>query len=263
MENSRPVEDINLEIRTRDSIEFALINRLNAKQIEGLLKGWSESQEVIDGVKEAIEGLDFIHGKVKTAKYGRPLSVHEVQYRNYNSSVVRLKALSQFREGRILTPDQKSSLFTTLENRLAANPERYSNIQWERVKSALEKADSRVIFGLFQMEESGHEVGISKARKAEVDGYRFDSCCKEPPLSSRNFFYSEASEIARLWGVELMDCDTYKKLHKEIGIDSHPITNYSSYLKGGMIGYPDYRRHHEYSRSTMQGFRCSAWIPEA
>ena len=177
-----------------------------------------------------------------------------------------------------LSPEQKAVFFATLEKRIAGQPELYKGIQWPSVKNALKAADKRLLYGLFQMEENGHEVGVEREQRSGKNGFRFDSYAAESPAKIRNVHYFDAEKIVKEWNsngavnLDLMTPEVFRELRAK-GI----IKNNNSWdqLKTENPGTPEnpgisfcgrdvgVDKNLVYRHSHHGGFRCSLWVSEA
>lgn len=183
--------------------------------------------------------------------------------------VADLQNLEVQAQEKVLTIEQKTALFSTLEDRIKADTQRYEGIKWADVKSSLEAADTSLLYGLFQMEENGHKVGVKMGKRDGRKGFRFDSCSASSPADVRDVDYPQAEEIAeKEWGVPLMPTGVFKELQAaniitENGTWSHLKTD-AAMLKKGLSWCGDafgVRKLDALNHSRPGGFRCSLWVP--
>lgn len=176
--------------------------------------------------------------------------------------------------GKVLSADQQASLFSKLEALFTSQPERYQDIPWASIKNALEAADKRLLYGLFEMEENGHEVGVSRVKKGGKKGFRFDSCSEESPKGKRNLNYPQVAEIIKDWSsdgavdLNLMDPALFDKLRVELKLNrstwDHLKTDATTLAKGLALygGGFGVGKGSADGRNRGGGFRCSLWVSE-
>ncbi len=128
------------------------------------------------------------------------------------------------------SPEAKE-LLGKLENRFSANMHLHEGVNWNDVKTSLEKSPES-LWSLAQMESAGHEPDVYHDDESD---YYFGTCSKESPESARNCVYNKkavdwlkendpnekfngsAVEMAQSMGIELMLPDYYKDILQEKG----------------------------------------------
>lgn len=171
---------------------------------------------------------------------------------------------------KVLTADEKASLFAILDGRITYNTKRYIDIQFATVKSALDMADESLLYGLYMMEANGHRIGVKIEVRDGRKGFRFDSCSASSPDGIRDVDYYQAEEIAeKQWGAPLMTREVFELLDDKIitenGTWSHLKTD-AKKLEAGLSWYGDADGVGERDAEDLDphgGFRCSIWVAEA
>jgi uncharacterized protein YpuA (DUF1002 family) len=193
----------------------------------------------------------------------------EAELATVASKVAEVEATPKKAE-KVLAPEQKVALLSKLEERFASKPERYcEGIKLADVKKALEAAGEKELYGLFQMEENGHEVRVVRAMNAGKKGFRFDSCSQESPEGIRDINYYRAEEIAKEWGIDLQDPKVFDEMRIKYKLNSktwdHLKTDKKTLETGDSFGGFDFglNRNFAYDLNHYGGFRCSLWVSEA
>jgi hypothetical protein len=94
---------------------------------------------------------------------------------------------------KVLSPEQKERLFSTLKARFEQKMERHQGIEWSQVEERLKNAESNKLWSLNEMEKTGGEpdvVGFDK-KTGEVIFY---DCSEESPIGRRNIVYDREAE---------------------------------------------------------------------
>lgn len=179
---------------------------------------------------------------------------------------------------KVLTPDQRATLFATLQARFTSDTERYKDIEWPVVQRSLETAGEQALYALFKLEENGHEVGVVAMEKGGRKGFQFDSCSKVSPAGIRDVDYFRAAEIVKDWSsngavdLDLMERDLFEELRKAGTITNRGTWDYlktpnpGTPEKPGLAWYGNNNGFDKYNARNLNdtgGFRCSLWIPEA
>jgi hypothetical protein len=178
---------------------------------------------------------------------------------------------------KFLDLNQQAYLFSELEKRFTSKPEFYQNISWPNLKTALEAADKRLLYTLFQAEENDHKFGVSKVEKAGKKGFRFESWSKNSPKGKRKLSYEQAETIVMEWcGKDLiekgmaglMDQAIFDKLRIKLQLNKNSWdylkTDAATLKKGfalyGVLNGVFKRAAHKGMRCG--GFRCWVWVAE-
>lgn len=172
---------------------------------------------------------------------------------------------------KVVAPERKAAILASLEARFAEKPERYcEGINPADVKKALEAASEEQWYGLDKMEENGHEVRVVRAAGAGgKKGFRFDSCSQQSPAGLRDINYYRAEEIAKEWGIDLMDTKVFEEMRRKYGIDSSTWDHLKTDAATLKTGYSFYGDRYGVDRVSADfhtdrgGFRGSLWVSEA
>ena len=180
--------------------------------------------------------------------------------------------------GRLARP-ARDALFRTLETRFLEHMSRHGGIEWDEVRSRLERAGPARLRSLAEMERTGGEPDVV-GRDEESGEVVFYDCSPQSPAGRRSVCYdgearaarkkhrpeSSAGEMALAMGVDLLTEQQYRRLQELGEFD----TTTSSWLKtppdirerGGAI-FGDYRYgtvfiYHNGAESyyAARGFRC-------
>ncbi|WP_413670561.1 DUF4256 domain-containing protein [Mucilaginibacter sp. Mucisp86] len=155
-----------------------------------------------------------------------------------------------------LSPEQQKELTDILKNRFEKNMNRHKDIEWVNVQAKLE-AGAEKLWSLNEMEITGGEPDVVAYDK-NTGEYVFYDCVAESPRGRRSVCYdhealearkeykpaNSAVEMAKDMGIELLNEEQYRELHKLGKFD----TKTSSWIKtpagirklGGAI-FADYR----------------------
>lgn len=138
-----------------------------------------------------------------------------------------------------LSPEQQKELIGILKTRFEKNKNRHTGIEWAGVQAKLE-ADTEKLSSLNEMEITGGEPDVVAYDK-NTDEYIFFDCVAESPKGRRSVCYdhealearkehkpgNSAVEMAKDMGIELLDEEQYRELHKLGKFD----TKTSSWIK--------------------------------
>jgi hypothetical protein len=138
-----------------------------------------------------------------------------------------------------LSPEQRSTLLSTLKTRFEKNKNRHNGIDWSSVESRLQSNPGK-LWPLYQMEETGGEPDVVSIDET-TGKFIFYDCSKESPKGRRSICYdregqesrkehrpaSNAMEMAAEMGIELLSEQDYRELQKFGPFDSKT----SSWLK--------------------------------
>lgn len=97
--------------------------------------------------------------------------------------------------GRILTAEQRNSLFALLEERFAKNIFRHQAVDWEELRAKLE-ADPAKLWSLWEMEDTGGEPDVIR-HDPETGKYLFMDCCAEAPKGRVSLCYDREGYNSR------------------------------------------------------------------
>lgn len=173
---------------------------------------------------------------------------------------------------------EKQELMELLEERFLKHMERHRDMEWERVKAALNKSDKLDI--LMKMEETGGEPDVVLETE---DAYVFYDCSRESPMR-RSVCYDEAAlqarkknkpktsaeAIAKIIGAEIIDEKEYFHLQSlgdfDVKSQSWIATDREFREKGdALFGTKQHGRTFIYyngagSYYRVRGFRCKSTI---
>jgi hypothetical protein len=138
-----------------------------------------------------------------------------------------------------LSPEQRSTLLSTLKDRFEKNPVRHKNLEWANVQAKLE-ANPEKLWSLNEMERTGGEPDVVEFDK-NTNEYLFYDCSAESPKDRRSVCYdrealesrkenkpkNSALEMAYEMGVDLLTEEQYRKLQQFGNFD----TKTSSWIK--------------------------------
>ena len=127
-----------------------------------------------------------------------------------------------------LAPDQQEELLSVLKERFEKHMERHEKLQWDKVRTKLEK-DAGKLWSLYEMERTGGEPDVVAYDKAK-DAYTFMDCAAESPAGRRSLCYDQkaldsrkknkpensAINTAAAMGIELLTEEHYHAL-QELG----------------------------------------------
>ncbi|QEM13174.1 DUF4256 domain-containing protein [Mucilaginibacter rubeus] len=155
-----------------------------------------------------------------------------------------------------LSPEQQQELIGILKTRFEKNMNRHTGVEWAKVQTKLD-ASAEKLWSLNEMEITGGEPDVV-AYDENTGEYIFYDCVAESPKGRRSVCYdhealearkeykpaNSAVEMARDMGIELLNEEQYRELHKLGKFD----TKTSSWIKtptairklGGGI-FADYR----------------------
>ncbi|WP_300568944.1 DUF4256 domain-containing protein [Flavobacterium sp.] len=126
-----------------------------------------------------------------------------------------------------LSPEQHSTLLKTLKERFEKNKTRHQDLDWDKVQTKLEAANSEKLWSLHEMEATGGEpdvVGFDK----KTNEYIFYDCSAESPKGRRSFCYDRVAlesrkehkpqnnvlDVAAVMGIELLTEEQYRELQQ-------------------------------------------------
>lgn len=138
-----------------------------------------------------------------------------------------------------LSPEQRSTLLSTLKDRFEKNPVRHKNLEWANVQAKLE-ANPEKLWSLNEMERTGGEPDVAGFDK-NTEEYLFYDCSAESPKDRRSVCYdrealesrkenkpkNSALEMAYEMGVDLLTEEQYRELQQFGNFD----TKTSSWIK--------------------------------
>ncbi len=138
-----------------------------------------------------------------------------------------------------LTAGQRDEIIEVLKLRFLDNMDRHKGIEWEEIKSRVEKNNDNIIT-LHEMEATGGEPDVVLFED-DNDSYTFVDCSPESPLGRRNVCYDRealekrkknkpqrsAMDFAFEMGIEILTEDQYRQLQKFGEFD----TKTSSWIK--------------------------------
>ncbi|WP_121808296.1 DUF4256 domain-containing protein [Mucilaginibacter kameinonensis] len=155
-----------------------------------------------------------------------------------------------------LSPEQQQELIGVLKTRFEKNMNRHTGMEWAKVQTKLD-ASAEKLWSLNEMEITGGEPDVV-AYDENTGEYVFYDCVAESPKGRRSVCYdhealearkeykpaNSAVEMAKDMGIELLNEEQYRELHKLGTFD----TKTSSWIKtpgnirklGGAI-FADYR----------------------
>jgi len=155
-----------------------------------------------------------------------------------------------------LSPEQQQEFIGLLKTRFEKNKNRHAGVEWAKVQAKLE-TNAEKLWSLNEMEITGGEPDVV-AYDENTGEYVFYDCVAESPKGRRSVCYdhealearkeykpaNSAVEMARDMGIELLNEEQYRELHKFGKFDSKT----SSWIKtpadirklGGAI-FADYR----------------------
>jgi hypothetical protein len=125
-----------------------------------------------------------------------------------------------------LSPEQRSTLLTTLKARFEKNRDRHKGIEWTNVQAKLE-ANSEKLWSLNEMENTGGEPDVVGYDK-KTDEYIFYDCSPESPKGRRSICYDDealearkehkpedsALNMAASMGIEILTEEQYRELQQ-------------------------------------------------
>jgi hypothetical protein len=107
----------------------------------------------------------------------------------------RAKAVSEtgtVKPERVLSPEQKELLLTTVKARFEENMGRHEGIEWAKVQAKLEENPEKM-WSLNEMERTGGKPDVVGYDK-ETNKYIFNDCSAESPDGRRNICYDRAGQ---------------------------------------------------------------------
>lgn len=127
---------------------------------------------------------------------------------------------------RKLSPEEQSSILSTLQARFEKNAKRHKGLQWADVQAKLQ-AHPEKLWSLHQMEDTGGEPDVA-GQDEKTGEYLFFDCSAESPKGRRSFCYDRqaweerkehkpadsAMEVAASMGVELLTEEQYRALQQ-------------------------------------------------
>jgi hypothetical protein len=138
-----------------------------------------------------------------------------------------------------LSSEQREKLLGTLRSRFEKNANRHKGIDWTKVAAKLE-ANPDKLWSLAEMERTGGEPDVIGFDKKSGE-FIFCDCAPESPAGRRSVCYDReglesrkearpkdtAIDMAHAMGIELLNEDEYRELHKLGNFDAKT----SSWLK--------------------------------
>jgi hypothetical protein len=127
-----------------------------------------------------------------------------------------------------ITPEQQNQLLNTLRERFNSKPSHYQrldSVSFNDVKMALEKSPA-MMWALYCMEATGGKPDVVADNR---DHFLFADCSPEAPVQRRNCVFDKdmektvddcngnALDMAKQFGVELLDRITYEDVLQKIG----------------------------------------------
>ncbi len=127
--------------------------------------------------------------------------------------------------GKVLSPARVRELLETLKVRFEKNSSRHPGVDWQNVRSGLEKNPDK-LWSLSEMENTDGEPDIISTDKQSGELIFYD-CSPESPLGRRNLCYDREGQqsrkggghpagnvidIANAMGIELLTEEQYRKL---------------------------------------------------
>jgi len=112
-----------------------------------------------------------------------------------------------------LSSVETDNFLFTLNHRFKIDPklyERPKGIDFAKVEDALRR-NPELLLSLYKMEKTGGSPDIIAV---EPDHFVFADCSAEAPLFRRNSTYDEAVIVAKQFGINMMDKETYRKFNK-------------------------------------------------
>jgi hypothetical protein len=177
---------------------------------------------------------------------------------------------------------QKEILLIGLEARFNGNPQLHKNVEWDRVKTAL-NADPEQLWKIWQLEATGGEPDVFMA---DEKGFVIGDCSAESPSGRRDVVLDKDAELALgkgneakgnavdladIWAVGLMDEKEYLFLQKLVeGMDMNTFSILKTpadvrakglalvgdrNITGAFVDRADALDH-----SEDKGFRCSVKV---
>ena len=178
-----------------------------------------------------------------------------------------------FAETMKLTDEQQAEFLSILEDRFAEEEHNYykrpKGVNFTEVKAALE-ADPTLMYSLAKMEETGGEPDIIAIKD---DAFIFGDCSYESP-DRRNLTYSQAAEMAKEFGVDMMSEKTYRAIQRSGEFDINTwswlktpadIRESGRALRGRRLpgGGVDVYASRILYRNQREGWRCVLRVPKA
>ncbi|WP_010093905.1 DUF4256 domain-containing protein [Ornithinibacillus scapharcae] len=125
-----------------------------------------------------------------------------------------------------LIQEERDLLLNTLKARFEVNMKRHEGLEWEKIQRKLETNIDKM-WSLHEMERTGGEPDVVGYDK-EKDEYIFYDCAAESPKGRRSICYDRAAlearkkhkpensamDMARDMGIELLNEEEYRSLHK-------------------------------------------------
>ena len=147
--------------------------------------------------------------------------------------------MSQTRNKKQLSPEQREELFGTLKARFEKNMNRHKGLEWAEVQATLE-ANAEKLWSLNEMERTGGEPDVVGHDKKTAE-YIFYDCSEQSPKDRRSLCYDRealesrkenkpedsAIDMAAAMGIELLTEEQYRELQKLGNFD----TKTSSWVK--------------------------------
>ena len=96
---------------------------------------------------------------------------------------------------KVLSPEQRSGLFSTLKARFEKNMKRHSGLDWAKVQSRLE-TDPVKLWSLSEMERTGGEPDVVAVDSKSGEFVFFD-CYAETPDARKNVCYDQDARVKR------------------------------------------------------------------
>lgn len=176
---------------------------------------------------------------------------------------------------RELTDAQKLNLFASLGSRFSKQPDHYKRpkgVDFKKVKAALE-ADPVKMWSLAQMENTG---GAPDIIAIEGDEFIFADCSAESPDGRRNCVFDKEAEtvhpfvvenfngnavdMAKSFGVDIMNDSTYRKVLQKIG--RFDLNNTSSWVLKSDPAKQARIRNSRFGGNALRGTRFNSGVIE-
>jgi hypothetical protein len=127
---------------------------------------------------------------------------------------------------KVLSPEQREELLSTLKARFEKNINRHKGLEWAKVQAKLE-ASADKLWSLSEMERTGGEPDVVGYDK-KTGEYIFYDCSAESPKDRRSICYdrqaldsrkehkpkNSAMDMAAAMGIELLTEEQYRELQK-------------------------------------------------
>ena len=95
-----------------------------------------------------------------------------------------------------LSPEQRETLFGTLQKRFAQHTNRHAGLAWASVQAKLAAASAEKLGALYAMESTGGEPDVV-GYDTQTDEYIFYDCAAESPKGRRSLCYDREALLSR------------------------------------------------------------------